>query len=97
MNPAIAVKTNPNPTLESASVGNPVTSARPASSFPVGYHDLHPNVSINFQLNRFYGWVGDDSMLTEMRAAAGVHDYPTFNSIFLDLGEKALARHAQER
>jgi hypothetical protein len=44
--------------------------ARPASSFPVGYHDLHPDVSLNFQLNRFYGWVGDDSMLTEMREAA---------------------------
>jgi hypothetical protein len=28
--------------------------AAPAISFPVGYHDLHPDVSINFQLNRFY-------------------------------------------
>jgi pimeloyl-ACP methyl ester carboxylesterase len=70
-----------------------VSAESPVISFPVGYHDLHPDISINFQLNRFYGWVGDDSMLTEMRAAAGVHDYPTFNSIFLDLGEKALARH----
>src|SRR6202046_1679033 len=69
-------------------------AARPAISFPVGYHDLHPDISINFQLNRFYGWVGDDSMLTEMReAAAGVNDYPTFTKIVLDLGEKALARH----
>ena len=33
-------------------------------------------------------------MLTEMReAAAGVRDYPTFTEIFLDLGDKALARH----
>jgi hypothetical protein len=45
-------------------------------------------------MNRFYGWVGDDSMLTEMReAAADVHDYPTFTKIFLDLGDKTLARH----
>ena len=55
--------------------------ASPAISFPVGYHDLHPDISINFQLNRFYGWVGDDSMLTEMREAAaglaGVQDYPS--------------------
>jgi len=66
----------------------------PDISFPIGYHDLHPNISINFQLNRFYGWAGDDSMLTEMRAAlAGVNDYPTFTKIILDLGEKALARH----
>src|SRR5271169_2883441 len=63
-------------------------------SFPIGYHDLHPNISINFQLNRFYGWAGDDSMLTEMRdAVASVKDYPMFTKIILDLGEKALARH----
>jgi len=71
--------------------------ARSASSFPVGYHDLHPDISINFQLNRFYGWVGDDSMLTEMREAAaglaGVQDYPAFTKTFLELGDKALARH----
>ena len=45
----------------------------PSISFPIGYHNLHPDISINFQLNRFCGWAGDDSMLTEMReAAAGV-------------------------
>jgi pimeloyl-ACP methyl ester carboxylesterase len=69
------------------------TSESQTSSFPVGYHDLHPDVSVNFQMNRFYGWVGDDSMITEMRgAAAGVNDYPTFTGIFLDLGDKALSR-----
>jgi alpha-beta hydrolase superfamily lysophospholipase len=97
MNPAIAVRTNPDATLGPASVRNPLSSARPAIYFPVGYHDLHPDISINFQLNRFYGWVGDDSMLTEMREAAaglaGVQDYPAFTKIFLELGDKALARH----
>ena len=97
MNPAIAVKTNPNTTLESGSVRNPVTPTKRTGSFPVGYHDLHPDISINFQLNRFYGWAGDDSMLTEMREAAaglaGVQDYPAFTKIFLELGDKALARH----
>jgi len=73
---------------------DPVTSDCPAISFPIGYHELHPNISINFQLNRFYGWVGDDSMLTEMQAAvSGVTDYPTFTKIILGLGEAALARH----
>ena len=24
--------------------------------FPVGYYPLHPNVSLNFQMNRFWGW-----------------------------------------
>jgi pimeloyl-ACP methyl ester carboxylesterase len=78
-------------------VSDLVTSKNPTISFPVGYHDLHPDISINFQLNRFYGWAGDDSMLTEMREAAagmsGVDDYPTFTKTFLDLGDKALARH----
>jgi pimeloyl-ACP methyl ester carboxylesterase len=71
--------------------------ASPASSFPVGYHDLHPDISINFQLNRFYGWAGDDSMLTEMRETLGgvkdATDYPMFTRLVLDLGERALARH----
>jgi hypothetical protein len=71
-----------------------VTTEGPAISFPVGYHELHPDVSVNFQMNRFYGWVGDDSMLTEMReAAAGVQDYPILTMIFLELWDKALARH----
>ena len=39
------------------------------ASFPVGYYTLHPDASINFQMNRFYDWVGDPSMLTEMREA----------------------------
>jgi len=99
MNPAIAINTNPKATRESASVRNPATSARPTDSFPVGYHDLHPDISINFQLNRFYGWVGDDSMLTEMREAAaglaGVQDYSAFTKKFIELGDKALARHEE--
>ncbi len=71
-----------------------VNAESPAIAFPVGYHDLHPDISINFQMNRFYGWAGDDSMLTEMRgAAAGVHDYPAFTKTFLDLGDGALAGH----
>jgi alpha-beta hydrolase superfamily lysophospholipase len=82
---------------EAVAMSNQVTSASPTISFPVGYHNLHPDISINFQLNRFYGWVGDDSMLTEMREAAaglaGVQDYPAFTKTFLELGDKALARH----
>jgi len=95
MNPATEAKTNPNPATELAIVnGGAAAATASAFSFPIGYYDLHPDVSINFQLNRFYGWVGDDSMLTEMREGlAGVNDYLTFTKIVLDLGEKALARH----
>jgi hypothetical protein len=92
------VKTNPSLAVIDQTAARELTpSTSPSFSFPVGYYDLHPDISINFQLNRFYGWVGDDSMLTEMREAtagvAGVDDYPTFTKTFLDLGDKALARH----
>jgi hypothetical protein len=94
MNPATEVKTNPNPAPEFAIVnGGAAAATASALSFPIGYYDLHPDVSINFQLNRFYGWAGDDSMLTEMQGLASVNDYPTFTKIVPDLGEKALARH----
>jgi pimeloyl-ACP methyl ester carboxylesterase len=86
------VKTNPSLAVIDKTAARELTP-----SFPVGYYDLHPDISINFQLNRFYGWVGDDSMLTEMREATvgvtGVDDYPTFTKAFLDLGDRALARH----
>jgi len=63
------------------------------ASFPIGYHNLYSDVSVNYQMNRFYNWVGDPSMLTEMReVSVGVQDYPTFASIFLDLGEKYIAQ-----
>ena len=26
--------------------------------FPWGYHQIHPDVSMNFQMNRWFGWVG---------------------------------------
>ncbi|GAB2538564.1 alpha/beta hydrolase [Nocardia heshunensis] len=64
---------------------------RRLAALPIGYHDLHPDASVNYQMNRFYSWVGDPTMLSEMRdAAADVHDYPTFAQIFLTLGEKWL-------
>src|SRR3984885_2536622 len=94
MNAVIEMKTNPSPVVIDKTAARETTPpSSPSFSFPVGYHDLHPDISINFQLNRFYGWVGDDRMLAEMReAVAGVNDYPTFTKIVLDLGEKALAR-----
>ena len=39
-------------------------------TFPIGYHNLHPDVSMNFQMNRWYGWVGEPEMLEDMRMAA---------------------------
>jgi pimeloyl-ACP methyl ester carboxylesterase len=98
MNAVIEMKTNPSPVVIHKTAPRETTPpSSPSFSFPVGYHDLHPDISINFQLNRFYNWVGDDSMLTEMRETLGgvkdATDYPMFTRLVLDLGEKALARH----
>ena len=98
MNAVIERETNPSPlVIDKIAPRETTAPGSPSFCFPIGYHDLHPDVSINFQLNRFYNWVGDDSMLTEMRETlAGVKeatDYPVFTRLVLDLGEKALARH----
>src|SRR5277367_1159687 len=62
------------------------------SRFPVGYYPLHPNVSLNFQLNRFYGWANDEQMLGEIRAAAPrISSYEDWTREMLELSDKALA------
>lgn len=37
-------------------------------TFPVGYHNLDPEISMNFQMNRWFGWVGEKGMLDEMQS-----------------------------
>src|ERR1700683_185938 len=62
------------------------------SRFPVGYYPLHPMVSLNFQLNRFYGWANDDQMLAEIRAAAPrISSYADWTREMLELSDNALA------
>ncbi len=60
--------------------------------FPIGfYNDLHPDFSINFQMNRFYNWSNDEDMLKEMReVSASIHNYEEYINKFLELSEKAL-------
>jgi alpha-beta hydrolase superfamily lysophospholipase len=60
--------------------------------FPVGYHALHPNTSLNFQLNRFYGWTNEERMLEELRTVAPrVSDYADWTRVMLELSDEALA------
>jgi alpha-beta hydrolase superfamily lysophospholipase len=62
------------------------------SRFPVGYYQLHPNVSLNFQMNRFWDWVGEEQMLDELRAAGPrIASYPDWIKGMLELSDKALA------
>ncbi len=60
--------------------------------FPVGYYPLHPNVSLNFQMNRFYQWVGEPQMLDELRSAGGrIATYDDWTREMLALSDKAEA------
>lgn len=60
--------------------------------FPVGfYDDIHPDFSVNFQMNRCYTMTNDDVMLEEMRAVSpSIHNYEDFIQKFLELYTKAL-------
>lgn len=64
-----------------------------AKDFPVGLHQLHPNQSINFQMNRFYNWSNDPEMLDEMKNAGGfIHSYDDYIKSFIALGKEALKK-----
>ena len=43
--------------------GHLATLREVSMTFPVGYHSLHPDVSLNFQMNRLFGCVGELEML----------------------------------
>ena len=59
--------------------------------FPVGYYPLHPNVSLNFQMNRFWGWANEKQMLEELRAAGKrIKSYDDWTREMFDLSDKAL-------
>ena len=59
-------------------------------TFPIGYHSLHPDVSMNFQMNRWYSWVGESAMLDEMRIAAPqIATYADWKREFVRLAERA--------
>jgi pimeloyl-ACP methyl ester carboxylesterase len=60
--------------------------------FLVGYYQIHPDVSINFQMNRWLNWMGAEnvSALAEMQSVAPrIHTYPEFVREFLELAERA--------
>jgi len=65
-------------------------TAKTPMVFPIGYHSLHPDVSMNFQINRWYGWVGEPDMLEEMRMAAPrIATYADWKREFVALAERA--------
>ena len=60
--------------------------------FPVGYHLLHPNVSLNFQMNRFWNWVGDQQMLGELQEAGKqIANYDDWARVMFNLSDTSMA------
>ena len=35
------------------------------TAFPIGFYQLHPDVSMNLQMNRWFNWVGELGMLED--------------------------------
>jgi pimeloyl-ACP methyl ester carboxylesterase len=61
------------------------------SDLAVGYHRIHPDASINYQMNRFS--TGAPDMIAEMREVAPkIRDYAGYTREFLGLSEQALER-----
>jgi hypothetical protein len=59
-------------------------------AFPIGFHQLHPDTSMNFQMNRWYSWVGEAGMLNEMRLVAPrIANYTDWKREFLALAANA--------
>ncbi|MEP7187624.1 MAG: alpha/beta fold hydrolase [Roseiflexaceae bacterium] len=64
----------------------------PHLSDQVGYYQLHPDVSLNFQLNRWIQWLGEDAVLAGIRTVAPkIKDYADWKREFWHLAEQALA------
>jgi alpha-beta hydrolase superfamily lysophospholipase len=62
------------------------------SRFPVGYYSFHPNVSLNFQMNRFWNWVGDKQMLEELKAVGTrISNYDDWAREMSKLSDSSLA------
>lgn len=62
--------------------------------FPVGFYHLHSDFSINFQMNRFYNWTDEETMLEEMRdVSSTIHSYHDLIKRFVELGEISLKKN----
>lgn len=63
----------------------------------LGTYELHPDASINFQLNRWIAWTGEDSLADIRRIAPQLTDYATNRRLFLQLAETALTDGDERR
>ena len=60
--------------------------------FNIGYYQIHPDISVNYQMNRFSD--GSEKMIQEMKEVTPrIHDYTDYIREFLALSEKAHSRN----
>lgn len=60
--------------------------------FPVGIYQLNHDLSVNFQMNRFYNWSNDGVLLEQMKSLDKADQtYSSLINDFKELGNKALA------
>jgi hypothetical protein len=57
----------------------------------VGWLDLHPDASLNSQLNRWLAYGGDSWLADVQSLLAGLAGYDAWHSAFLTLAERALS------
>ena len=58
---------------------------------PIGYRQFHPDISINFQCNRWVQWIGPSAIDEVAELAAHANTYPELIDGFLALAEGARA------
>ena len=56
---------------------------------PIGYRHFHPDISINFQCNRWVQWIGPSAIDEVAELAAHADTYPELIDGFLALAERA--------
>ena len=72
---------------------NPTASALdyPTTAEPIGYHQLHHDRGLEFQLNRFLTLIGPSALEELREAAASINTYDDWITCFLDMAETARA------
>ena len=56
---------------------------------PIGYRQFHPDISINFQCNRWVQWIGPSAIDEVAELAERANTYPELIDGFLGLAERA--------
>lgn len=81
----------PNPNLPIPPVGG----APDVLDRPPAYLRLHPDISLNFQVNRWLAWMTPAALPDVTEIASRVHAYADFTRDFLQLGDRYAAKGRQ--